>query len=195
MKSTSLEKQIENVASLLMEFFPKKTYLYFPLISAAISWAADRAQNWKERIFSYQVWPDPGIIEEKPDKYVYGFFKGHPGLKEFYAEELEAGDKKKLRTAFTRLYPVIGLEDPFLSALFLHELEAGDYETIVKEFNGRVIQAREDIKSLKRKPRFLKGLEDLAAAVISLGTGMLSDKDVQEMIAEIVKEKIKDKDE
>ena len=195
MKPTSLEKQIENVASLLMEFFPKKTYLYFPLISAAISWAADRAQNWKERIFSYQVWPDPGIIEGKPDKYVFSFFKGHPGLKEFYAEELEAGDKKKLRTAFARLYPVLGLEDPFLSALFLRELEAGDYETIVKEFNARVIQAREDIKSLKRKPRFLKGLEDLAAAVVSLGEGMLSNKDVQEMIAEIVKEKIKDKDE
>jgi len=187
MKSTSLEKQIENVASLLMEFFPKKTYLYFPLISAAISWAADRAQNWKERIFSYQVWPDPGIIEEKPDKYVFSFFKGHPGLKEFYAESL--------RTAFTRLYPVIGLEDPFLSALFLHELETGDYKTIVKEFNERVIQAREDIKSLKRKPRLMSGLEDLAAAVVSLGEGMLSDKDIQEMIAEIVKEKIKDKDE
>jgi len=195
MKPTSLEKQIENVASLLLEFFPKKTYLYFPLISAAINWAADQAESWKKRIFSYQVWPDPGIIEEKPDKYVYSFFKGHPGLREFYAEELEAGDIKKLRTAFTRLYPVIGLEDPFLAALFLGELEAGDYETIVKEFNSRVIRAREDIKSLKSKSRLLKGLEDLAAAVVSLGAGMLSDKDVQEMIAEIVKEKKKDKDE
>jgi hypothetical protein len=38
-------------------------------------------------------------------------------------------------------------------------------------------------------------LEDLAATVVSLGAGMLSDKDVQAMIAEIVKEKIKDKDE
>lgn len=195
MKSTSLEKQIENVASLLMEFFPKKTYLYFPLISAAINWAADQSQNWKERILSYQVWPDPGIIEEKPDKYIYSFFKGHPGLREFYAEELKAGDKKKLRIAFARLYPLIGLEDPFLAALFLGELEAGDYETIEKEFNSRVIRAREDMKSLKRKPRLMNGLEDLAAAVVSLGAGMLSDKDVQEMIAEIVKEKIKDKDE
>ena len=195
MKSASLEKQIENVASLLMEVFPKKTYLYFPLISAAINLAADRAQNWKERIFSYQVWPDPGIIEEKPDKYVFSFFKGHPGLKKFYTEQLKAGDKKKLRTAFAKLYPVIGLEDPFLYALFLRELEAGDYETIVKEFNSRVIQAREDIKSLKRKPRLMNGLEDLAAAVVSLGAGMLSDKDIQEMIAEIVKEKLKEKDE
>jgi len=169
MKPTSLEKQIENVASLLIKFFPKKTYLYFPLISAAINWAADQAKSWKKKIFSFQVWPDPGIIEEKPDKYVYSFFKGHPGLKEFYAEALEAGDYKKLRT--------------------------GDYETIVKEFNNRVIQAREDIKSLKRKPRLMNGLEDLAAAVVSLGAGMLSDKDIQEMIAEIVKEKMKEKDE
>ena len=195
MKPTPLEKQIENVTSLLIKFFPKKTYLYFPLISAAINWAADQAESWKKRIFSYQVWPDPGIIEEKPDKYVYSFFKGHPGLREFYAKELKAGDIKKLRIAFARLYPVIGLEDPFLAALFLGELEAGDYETIVKEFNSRVIQAREDIKSLKRKPRLMSGLEDLTAAVVSLGTGMLSDKDVQEMISEIVRKKKKDNNE
>lgn len=98
-----------------------------------------------------------------------------------------------LRESFTRLYPLLGLEDPFLSALFHEEMESGDYRKIVKEFDQKVSQAEKDISALKNQSRLIKGLKDFAGEMVSLNLELLSQEKVQKVIAEVIKKKIRSK--
>ena len=129
-----VEKIIRNAIKLLQEIYPQSTYMYFPLLSSALIWAVRRPTEWEERIFSWQVWPDPDYIQAKPNDFVLDFYSSHPVLQNEYSEEIERRDWKTLRAVFIRLYPIFGLEDPFLLALFREEIEAKELSTIVLEF-------------------------------------------------------------
>lgn len=133
MKKSLLEKLVENGVSFLSEFFPKASTLYVPLLSASIVWTIKRAAEWKEKILSWKVWADPEYIETKPDAFILEFFKSHPALSQSYQDEIQKSDMESLREAFRSLYPILGLEDPFLTALFAHELESKNYRKMAKE--------------------------------------------------------------
>ena len=101
-----------------------------------------RADQWKEKILSWKIWLDPHRIETKPDEFMLHFFESAPYLKETYKEDIRKKDWKILREAFNRLYPILGLEDPFLSALFHKELTEKKYAEIVKEFEEPIIEVK-----------------------------------------------------
>ena len=54
MKKTPLEKIVEKGISFLSKIFPLKSYLHFPLLSAALIWGIRRATAWKEEILSWK---------------------------------------------------------------------------------------------------------------------------------------------
>jgi hypothetical protein len=190
-----VEKAIKNAIKLLREIFPQSTYLYFPLLSTALVWAVRRAEEWEENIFSWQVWPDPDYITAKPNDFVLEFFLSRPLLQKAYSEEIQNKDWKTLGAAFIRLYPIFGLEDPFLWALFREEIEAKNFSKIVLEFDGRVEKAKRDIRALKKDPRLLEGLKAFGEEMASLGTTFLVESEVQKSLQEILKDQLKGTDE
>ena len=100
-----------------------------------------------------------------------------------------------LREAFARLYPILGLEDPFLSALFHENLESNDFRTIVRDFEKTVGQAKNDIEACGDPPGLIRGLKTFADEMLSLNFDLISQDEVQTVLAEIVKKQLTDKDE
>jgi hypothetical protein len=187
MTITPLEKIVEKGISFLSKIFPLKSYLHFPLLSAALIWGIRRATEWKKEILSWQVYLDPERIGVKPDEFVLSFFKNHSSLNKIYETEIMSNDMKALREAFNRLYPILGLEDPFLSALFYEELESRDFRKIVEEFEEKVSRAEKDIEAFEGKSRFIEGLETIASEMASLSIELMSEDKVQEVVANTIK--------
>ncbi|MQY61122.1 hypothetical protein GH153_04720 [bacterium] len=187
MKKTPLEKIAEKGISFLSKIFPLKSYLHFPLLSAALIWGIRRATAWKKKILSWEVYLDPERIEMKPDEYVLSFFKNHSSLNKIYETEIMSNDMKALRVAFNRLYPILGVEDPFLSALFYEELESRDFRKIVEEFEKKVSRAEKDIEAFEGKSRLLEGLKTVAEEAASLSIELMSEDKVQEAVANTIK--------
>lgn len=194
MKKKTIDQVVQDGIEFLAQFLPKATYLYFPLLSAALVWAIDRNKEGKEKIFSWKVWADPSAVRVKSDKYIFSFFKKNIDLRRAYKKEIDDEDLTSLRKAFLSLYPILGLNDPFLSALFYQELEAKHYRKIVKEFKGRVAKAIRDIEAMDEKPRFVEGLKSVVKEMASLSSDMITQTTVQKSLAEIIKKEIKRKD-
>jgi hypothetical protein len=192
MKQPSLEKIVENGISFLSEFFPKDTSLYFPLLTTAVVWAIKRAKQWKEKVLSWKVWAEPEPIKTKPDGFILDFFKGHSGLRQSFKGELKKKKLDQLREAFSALYPILGLEDPFLISLFSKDLESRDYKKIVKDFQNRVKKAKQDIEGIE-EARLLEGLKAIADEAVGLQLELLSQAKLRKTIAGLVKESLKRK--
>jgi hypothetical protein len=189
MSKKDIESALARGVEILNEFLPVKTYLFFPVLYSACVWAVRRVFDYRERIFSWQVWLDPEAVRTKPDAFILHFFATHGALSRAYADEVSARDMKALRTAFPALYPVCGLEDAFLKALFKKELAAGDYRKIAAEFETRAATAKEDIKPAEESAHFWAALENLGAELAALGIHLLKDDEVQKAIISVVKKK------
>jgi len=187
MKVSSVEKVLERGVQLVSEFFPLKTYLYFPVLYSTCLWAIRRREEWKGEIFSWQVWLNPDAVEVKPDEFVLNFFESHPGLQKAYKEEIKAKDFKTLRATSRALYPVIGLEDPFLEALFKPELDSQDYRKIASEFEARVSRTKNDIEAVEEKSRFREALKSFGQEILALSLYLLSDAQIQKLIIKEIK--------
>lgn len=195
MRQVPLQKIVEDGIRFLSEIFPLKTYLYFPLLNASAIWAAKRLDEWREQIFSWKVWLEPDTLLTKPDEFILNFFQNTPCLGKAFQAEIQSKDMKALRRAFVCLFPVVGLEDPFLTALFHQELESGDFRKIVEEFSARASQARHDIKAAEPDPRFFKGLKAFRDEVCSLGADLILQAEIQKMVAASLKRLMRKKDE
>lgn len=188
MSKKGVEAVLGRGVEILSEFLPLKSWLFFPILYSACVWAVRRVFDYRERILSWQVWLDPEFVRTKPDDFVLHFFAGHEALGREYADEIARRDLRVLRAAFPALYPVFGLEDAFLQALFKTEIESADYRSIVVEFAARTAKARDDIQPAASNPDFWKALELIGLEAASLGLHLLKDEDVQNMIVALVKE-------
>jgi len=190
MARSAFEQAAVNALRVLAVFLPGKSYLYVPLLYAAVGWAVNRDRVWKENILGWQIWPDPDYIRTKSDKFVREFFRTREELAQAYQQELRENDRPRLRAAFSVLYPILGLQDPFLAALFSEELQAGDFSRIERDFETRIRQAKEDIEAVEDRPRLLAGLKTFAEEILSLGSDFLKRSDIQRALQKIVEEEV-----
>jgi len=190
MDKKGVEAVLGRGVEILDEFLPLRSWLYFPVLYSACVWAVRRVFDYRDRILAWQVWLDPEFVRTKPDEFVLHFFSGHEALSKAYSDELGRGDLRVLRAAFPALYPIFGLEDAFLKALFKAEIEAADHRAIVVEFASRTSKARDDIQPAAANPGFWKALELIGIEAASLGLHLLKDEDVQDMIIALVKKPI-----
>jgi hypothetical protein len=187
MSKKDIESALTRGVGILNEFLPLQTTLYFPILYSACVWAVRRVFDYRERIFAWQVWLDPDEVRTKPDEFILHFFSTHEALSRTYAGEIAGRDMKALRAAFPALYPVCGLEDAFLKALFRKELAAGDFRKIAAEFAVRAAKAREDILPAAGNADFWKALQTLGAELAALGIHLLADADVEKAVARAIK--------
>ena len=187
MSKKDVEAALGRGVEILGEFLPLGSWLLFPVLYSACVWAVRRVFDYRERILAWQVWLDPEFVRTKPDDFVLHFFSGHEALGRVYADEVARRDLRALRAAFAALYPIFGLEDAFLAALFKPEIEAADYRAIVVEFAARTARAMTDIRPAVSNPDFWKALELIGMEAASLGLHLLKDEEVQDMIVALVK--------
>lgn len=187
MSKKSVEAALARGVEVLDAFLPLKTWLFFPILYSACVWAVRRVFDYRTRILAWQVWLDPEFVRIKPDDFVLHFFATHEALGREYADEIARRDLRVLRAAFPALYPIFGLEDAFLKALFREEVEKADHRGIVVEFASRTSRAREAIQPAASNPEFWKALELMGMEAASLGLHLLKDEDVQAMIIALVK--------
>jgi hypothetical protein len=187
MNKKDIEAALARGVEILDAFLPLKSWLVFPVLYSACVWAVRRVFDYRERILAWQVWLDPDFVRTKPDDFVLDFFRGNDALRREYSGEIARGDLRVLRAAFPALYPVFGLEDAFLKALFKAEIDAADYRAIVVEFAARTAKARDDIRPAADDPEFWKALFLIAAEAAGLGLHLLKDEEVQDMIIGLIK--------
>jgi hypothetical protein len=188
MAKKDIEAALARGVEILNEFLPLKSWLFFPILYSACVWAVRRVFDYRERILAWQVWLDPEFVRTKPDAFVLHFFASHEALGREFAAEISRRDFRVLRAAFPALYPIFGLEDAFLKALFRAEIESADYRAVVVEFASRTAKARDDIRPAAADPEFWKALELIGLEIASLGLHLLKNEDVQDMIVALVKE-------
>lgn len=187
MSKKSVEAALARGVDALDKFLPLKSWLLFPVLYSACVWAVRRVFDYRERILAWQVWLDPEFVRTKPDGFILDFFAGQAALAREYADEVARRDFRVLRAAFPALYPVFGLEDAFLKALFRPEIAAGDFRAIVVEFAARTAKAREDIRPAAADPDFWKALQLVGMEAASLGLHLLEDEEVQDLIVALLK--------
>ena len=185
------EHVLDNGVKVLAEFLPMKTYLYFPVLYSICVWAVRRIFDLKERVLAWQVWLEPGMVESKPDAFILNFFERTEGVREAFAEEVGGKDVAALRKAFAGLYPVCGLEDAFLLALFQEDLEAGEFRKIADEFGERAARAIEDIKPAGSGQEFWRGMQSVGMEMARLGIHVMSDAQVRKIILDRIRKKVK----
>jgi hypothetical protein len=154
-------------------------------------WAVRRIFDLKERVLAWQVWLEPGMVESKPDAFIMNFFERTEGVREAFAEEVRGKDMAALRKAFAGIYPVCGLEDAFLLALFQEDLEAGELRKIADEFGKRAARAIEDIKPAGSGQEFWRGMQSVGMEIASLGIHVMSDAQVRKIILDRIRKKVK----
>jgi hypothetical protein len=185
------EHILDQGVKVLAEFLPLKTYIYFPVLYSICVWAVRRIFDLKERVLAWQVWLEPGMVESKPDAFILNFFERTEGVREAFAEEVRVKDMAALRKAFAGLYPVCGLEDAFLLALFQEDLEASDFRKIADEFGERTARAIEDIKPAGSGQEFWRGMQSVGMEIASLGIHVMSDVQVRKLILDRIRKKVK----
>lgn len=186
MTKRDLEKALKNGLLLLAELLPDKAYLYGPLLYGTALWAVRRPSAWKESLFAWQIWPHPDVIQVKPDEFILYFFHSRDGLAQAFRQDLDKKNIPRLRKAFGCLYPVLGLGDPFLEALFQKEIEKGDYDGLVRDFDKRLSRARKDIGALPRR-RLFRILGAFAEDVLDLGMTLLDETKVRNTLAVLLR--------
>jgi len=167
---------------ILGDFFPADSLALLPVLFSSLVWAVTRRGEVKKKILEMKVWLEPDILRNKPAEFVLDFFKSSPELRSVYEQEIAAGDLRSLRPAFRALYPVLGLQDPFLQKLFADDLKNQDYRRLAAGFKPRLEAALSEIKAAGGRKKFWPTLEGICGEFLSLGWSLLGEDEVRELL-------------
>ena len=186
MEEKKLQDFLKQSAEILQDFFPADTLALIPLLYSTLIWAVKRKENLEEEVSGLRLWLEPEIVDNKPDEFILDFFEKQQALQEAFKAEIKSRDMKSLRPAFRALYPVVGLEEPFLQSLFSEELAREDFRLIADQFDWKLKQALEEIKAAEKKPELWKALKKIGESFMSLGWAWLSDDELRAWLKSIL---------
>jgi len=177
-----LQDFLKQSAEILQDFFPADTLALIPLLYSTLIWAVKRKENLEEEVSGLRLWLEPEIVDNKPDEFILDFFEKRQALLEAFKAEIKSRDMKSLRLAFKALYPVVGLEEPFLQSLFSEELARGDFRLIADQFDWKLQQALDEIKAAEKKPELWAVLKKIGESFLSLSWAWLSDDELRDRL-------------
>jgi len=181
-----LQDFLKQSAEILQDFFPTDTLALIPLLYSTLIWAVKRKGNLEAEVSGLRLWLEPEVVDNKPDEFILDFFEKQQALQEAFKAEIKSRDMKSLRPAFRALYPVVGLEEPFLQSLFSEELAREDFRLIADQFDWKLKQALEEIKAAEKKPELWKALKKIGESFMSLGWAWLSDDELRAWLKSIL---------
>lgn len=179
MEEKKLQAFLKQSAEILQDFFPADALALIPLLYSTLIWAVKRKGNLEAEVSGLRLWLEPEVVDNKPDEFILDFFEKQQALQEAFKAEIKSRDMKSLRPAFRALYPVVGLEEPFLQSLFSEELAREDFRLIADQFDWKLKQALEEIKAAEKKPELWKALKKIGESFMSLGWAWLSDDELR----------------
>ena len=182
MEEKKLQTFLKQSAEILKDFFPPDTSALIPLLYSTLIWTTKRKENLEEEVSGLRLWLEPEIVDNKPDEFILDFFEKRSDLREAFENEIKSSDMKSLRLAFRGLYPVVGLEEPFLQSLFSEELARGDYRLIADQFDRKLNQALDEIKAAEKKPELWAVLKKIGESFLSLSWAWLSDDELRDRL-------------
>ena len=182
MEEKKLQTFLKQSAEILKDFFPPDTSALIPLLYSTLIWTTKRKENLEEEVSGLRLWLEPEIVDNKPDEFILDFFEKRSDLREAFKNEIKSSDMKSLRLAFRGLYPVVGLEEPFLQSLFSEELARGDYRLIADQFDRKLNQALDEIKAAEKKPELWAVLKKIGESFLSLSWAWLSDDELRDWL-------------
>jgi len=181
-----LQDFLKQSAEILQDFFPADALALIPLLYSTLIWAVKRKANLEAEVSGLRLWLEPEVVDNKPDEFILDFFEKQQALQEAFKAEIKSRDMKSLRPAFRALYPVVGLEEPFLQSLFSEELAREDFRLIADQFDWKLKQALEEIKAAEKKPELWKALKKIGESFMSLGWAWLSDDELRAWLKSIL---------
>jgi len=181
-----LQAFLKQSAEILQDFFPADALALIPLLYSTLIWAVKRKGNLEAEVSGLRLWLEPEVVDNKPDEFILDFFEKQQALQEAFKAEIKSRDMKSLRPAFRALYPVVGLEEPFLQSLFSEELAREDFRLIADQFDWKLKQALEEIKAAEKKPELWKALKKIGESFMSLGWAWLSDDELRAWLKSIL---------
>jgi hypothetical protein len=181
-----LQDFLKQSAEILQDFFPADALALIPLLYSTLIWAVKRKGNLEAEVSGLRLWLEPEVVDNKPDEFILDFFEKQQALQEAFKAEIKSRDMKSLRPAFRALYPVVGLEEPFLQSLFSEELAREDFRLIADQFDWKLKQALEEIKAAEKKPELWKALKKIGESFMSLGWAWLSDDELRAWLKSIL---------
>ena len=186
MEEKKLQDFLKQSAEILQDFFPADALALIPLLYSTLIWAVKRKGNLEAEVSGLRLWLEPEVVDNKPDEFILDFFEKQQALQEAFKAEIKSRDMKSLRPAFRALYPVVGLEEPFLQSLFSEELAREDFRLIADQFDWKLKQALEEIKAAEKKPELWKALKKIGESFMSLGWAWLSDDELRAWLKSIL---------
>ncbi|HOP60150.1 MAG TPA: hypothetical protein PKZ60_01905 [Candidatus Saccharicenans sp.] len=186
MEEKKLQAFLKQSAEILQDFFPADALALIPLLYSTLIWAVKRKGNLEAEVSGLRLWLEPEVVDNKPDEFILDFFEKQQALQEAFKAEIKSRDMKSLRPAFRALYPVVGLEEPFLQSLFSEELAREDFRLIADQFDWKLKQALEEIKAAEKKPELWKALKKIGESFMSLGWAWLSDDELRAWLKSIL---------
>ncbi|HOT69175.1 MAG TPA: hypothetical protein PLW30_05845 [Candidatus Saccharicenans sp.] len=186
MEEKKLQDFLKQSAEILQDFFPADALALIPLLYSTLIWAVKRKGNLEAEVSGLRLWLEPEVVDNKPDEFILDFFEKRQALQEAFKAEIKSRDMKSLRPAFRALYPVVGLEEPFLQSLFSEELAREDFRLIADQFDWKLKQALEEIKAAEKKPELWKALKKIGESFMSLGWAWLSDDELRAWLKSIL---------
>ncbi|MBC7364607.1 MAG: hypothetical protein H5U07_08750 [Candidatus Aminicenantes bacterium] len=175
-------------AVILRDFLPPSASVIGPLVYALAVWGLKQQASYREKIDSLKVWLLPEILVHKPDDFILNFFASNEALKQAYQDEIAASDLKTLHQHFAVLYPLLGLQDPFLEALFWPEIECGNFKEIVAQYKPKVEKALQEIKAAEAREDFWPALGRIFSGLVELGWQALSEGEVRSWLKQWLKD-------
>ncbi|MGB9837159.1 MAG: hypothetical protein ACPLRX_10515 [Candidatus Saccharicenans sp.] len=179
MDEKKLQSFFRQATDLLKEFLPPGATVVAPFLYTLAVWGLKKQTSYREQITGLQVWLLPEAPVNKPDEFILNFFKSEEKLKQAYRDEIAAGNLTKLRQDFAILYPLLGLQDPFLEGLFWPEIESGKFKEIVAGYRPKVEKAWQEIKAAKDSSGFWSAVGKISTGFLELGWQELSEPEVR----------------
>ena len=181
MDTKQFRSAVDELLGVIGRIVNLKAFPFLPVIYSSLFYFIERGAGYRKAVMALPAGPRSRRVTNKPDKFVKEFLACHAPF------ALVERDPQYQRRAFERLYPAVGLRDPFLLTLFREELDSGEMQSIVESFDAKVTAALAEIPSPQSKPDFWKALDSFVATTAGLATSLAREREVQDLILERVK--------
>lgn len=181
MDAKKFQKVLDEVLDALALVVNVRSFPFFPVLYASLFHFVRKGAAYRKAVRELPAGPRSRIVTNKSQRFIDDFLRRNAA--QFASEP----DPKSRKRAFVRLYPLLGLRDPFLSTLFRDELAAGDHERIVAELDERVRAAVDAIPAPASSPTFWKAMDAFVQTSAGLAIELVRERDVQELILDRVK--------
>ena len=153
-----------------------QAFPYLAIIYSSLFYFIKKGSAYRQAVRAMPAGPRSRRVSNKPMKFVDDFLQREAPF------ALKEPNPRLRRKIFARLYPVLGLRDPFLVSLFRDRLDHHDLQTLVDEFDTRLRAALDQIPAPRSSPNFWASLDSFVESAAGLTIDLAREREIQDLI-------------